>query len=508
LAIPFFVFSLGWLKWYWTILICAGLVGSVYYACKPERKSDVKTENQNEIQIRNSTFFIILALIVMWVWQSGIGGMWAQSEDFTYRNAIFRDIVLRDWPVIYPATGHALVYYIGYWLVPSLFGKLAMCLGLEDEICFRVADGALFIWTVVLLLIVFLLVFITLNISDSKKQVFSVVLFILFSGMDIWGNIGYSMDAINYHLEWWAYEYQYSSFTTCLFWVFNQAIPAWLCLLCILNEKNVKNFVFIGMMCLFSAPIPFAGLFVYCICIGINKGISLVKEKKGKALVRDIISIPNTFSVFLFFPVIATYVLSNAAIQGSGAFRLGETVADNGAVTSSTDIPFSNNPVVNYLSFILIEFGLYLIFTAWKYRKNLIYYITFISLLIIPLLKIGGKKDFAMRASIPALIVVYLLVCKFLMEEKAVMKLKGSVKRLTYIMLVAFLILGCFTPLTEFYRGVRNVSEYGIRNAEQYDNVYTLGCDGPYDEEGKNRIYSNFVAVDLENVLFFKVFCK
>lgn len=508
ITLPFMVFTIGWLKWFWAVLMCLGLFMAVIFGTHNFYEENNNKDIKKDITISGKMLFFLLAIVAFWVWQSGIGGMWAQSEDFTYRNAIFRDIVLRDWPVIYPLTGHALVYYIGYWLVPALFGKMAMFIGFEDDICFKVADGALFIWTVLLLLVVFLLVFITLDISNPKKQIFAVLFFILFSGMDVWGNIGYSLNSINYHLEWWAYEYQYSSFTTCLFWVFNQAIPAWICLLCILNEKSVKNFVFIGMMCLFNAPIPFAGLFVFCICIGSKQGIVLVKEKKGNLFIKDIVSIPNTLGVILFFPVIATYVLSNAAIQGSGAFRLSESIADTGEVGSSTEIPFSNNPVVNYLSFILIEFGLYLILTAWKYRKSFVYYVTSASLLIIPLLKIGGKKDFAMRASVPALLVVYLLVCKFLLEEKKVMKQKGDVKRLTYILLAGFLVLGCLTPLTEFYRGVRNVSEYGVKNAERYDNIYTLGCDGPYNKTEEYIVYSNFVAVDLDNLLFFKTFCR
>ncbi|MCR5205812.1 MAG: hypothetical protein K6E47_12215 [Lachnospiraceae bacterium] len=508
LAIPFLVFSIGWLKWYWAVLVCLGLFMTAYFGTFHSDLDDASINKKKEITVSIKVLLIILVIAIIWVWQSGIGGMWAQSKDFTYRNAIFRDIVLRDWPVIYPVTGHALVYYIGYWLVPALFGKAALCLGFNNEVSFRIADGALFIWTVFLILIVFILVIITLRVSDSKKQLFTALFFIFFSGMDIWGNIGYSLNTIEYHLEWWAYDYQYSSFSTCLFWVYNQAVPAWLCLLCVLNEKSAKNYVFIGMMCLFNAPIPFVGLFVFCICLGIKKGLVYIKENKVKFFVKDVISIPNIIGACLFFPIIASYVLSNAAIQGTGSFRLSESIAESAEVRGSAEIPFSNNPAINYVSFILIEFGLYLILTSWKYRKSFIYYVAWISLLIIPLLKIGEKKDFAMRASIPALLVVFLLICKYLFEEKEVLKQKDSLKRLSYILLIFFLVLGSITPLTEFLRGGKYVSEYGIRNEEKYDNIYTLGCDGPYDEQGHSVIYANFVAVDLDRLTFFKIFCK
>jgi len=40
------------------------------------------------------------------------------------RNAMFRDIVTYEWPVIYQKNG-AVVYYTDYWLVPALIGKIA-----------------------------------------------------------------------------------------------------------------------------------------------------------------------------------------------------------------------------------------------------------------------------------------------------------------------------------------------------------------------------------------------
>ena len=151
------------------------------------------------------------------------------------------------------------------------------------------------------------------------------------------------------------------------------------------------------------------------------------------------------------------------AIKGANALRVNDSaIVMEGAKSTSQNAPFSSNPLVNYISFVCIEFALYMIFMAWKYRKSAIYYVTFASLLVIPLLKIGGKHDFSMRASIPALIMVFILVSKFLIEERGVLKNTevaceskkskdtASLKKLTYILLVVFLILGTLTPAMEF----------------------------------------------------------
>ena len=109
------------------------------------------------------------------------------------------------------------------------------------------------------------------------------------------------------------------------------------------------------------------------------------------------------------------------------------------------------------------------------------------------------------------------LVAKFLIEEKGVLKNTevaceskkskdtASLKKMTYILLVVFLILGTLTPAMEFLRGFHEVKEYGIHN-EKYDDIYTLGCDGPYDKPGETITYGNFVCVDPNEDLFFKVF--
>lgn len=521
LALPFFVFSIGWLKWYWSIA-CVLVIGACLYFGLIRDEDHIFEEHA--IEISWPVLLAIMTIALVWVWQSGIGGFWTQSEDFRYRNAIYRDIVLRDWPVIYPATGHALVYYIGYWLVPALLGKLVLFAGAEETAAFSIANTALFIWTFFIVMIVFLLVMYTLKVSKGKTQLLVIGLFILFSGADVIGSVGYTWNSIDYHFEWWATDYQFSSFTTCLFWVFNQVLPAWLCFMCIMNEKNIKNYVFLGMMCLFCAPLPFVGVFIFCLYFGVKKLLECRKDGIIKEFIKSIFTVSNILSVIFVFPVVGTYLLSNAAIKGANALRMNDSaIVIEGSEAASQNAPFSSNPLINYISFVCIEFALLMIFMVWKYRKSAVYYVTFASLLIIPLLKIGGKHDFSMRASIPALVMVFILTAKFLIEERSVLKNDeiskaskktkenkksndtASLKKLTYILVIIFLVLGTLTPAMEFLRGFHEVAEYGVHN-EKYDDIYTLGCDGPYDEPGKKRVYSNFVCVNPDEDLFFKVF--
>lgn len=64
------------------------------------------------------------------------------------------------------------------------------------------------------------------------------------------------------HLEWWAVDFQFTSMTSQLFWVFNQAIPAWVATIMVMTQKHCKNMLFILSLMMLSSTIPFVGLIV------------------------------------------------------------------------------------------------------------------------------------------------------------------------------------------------------------------------------------------------------
>ncbi len=520
LALPFLVFALGWLKWYWAVMAVVATLACLYLGgfCREKTKDNgmlSDTDTDSGITVKKWLLVAVIVIAMIWVWQSGIGGFWAQSKDYPWRNAIYRDIVLREWPVYYDLYGGALVYYIGYWLVPALFGKVAISFGADDIAAFRVASVAIYVWSVLLIVLLFLLLITLLKADSIKKQMLVVLGFIFFSGLDILGSIE-PLGANLYHLEWWADYYQYSSFTTCLFWVFNQSVIPWIALACLLQEKTVKNYVFLGMMCLFSAPLPFFGFFIFCIASGMVKGIEAFRKKQGLTFLKNIVSVSNILATVFLFIFIATYLLSNSAISGSGALRISEATqisADTEIVLRQVERGTSQSGIswelwANYLKFILFEVGFYALLICRKYYKEPLFYVMLGSLLIFPFFKIGIGSDFPMRASIPALFFLYCLVMKFLLEEKHWLKKKGTTNRMLYVILIIVLCLGSITPLVEFYRGCRQVAIYGLDNPME-DYLYTLGGDAGngWDAQTGNE-YSNFVSVNPENEFFFRHFAK
>ena len=313
-------------------------------------------------------------------------------------------------------------------------------------------------------------------------------------------------------MEWWADDYQYSSFTTCMFWVFNQSIIPWVSLACLLQEKTVRNYVFLGMMCLFSGPLPFIGFFLFCVALGIIKCVEAVQNKKLAMFLKDVVSPSNMLAVAFIFVFIATYLLSNMAISGDGALRIGqdttvtrESISDTEEVTEEQSSTFEN--VGTYLKFVLFEFGFYALLIARKNYKKPLFYVMLGGLLIFPFVKIGEGYDFPMRASIPELFYLYYLVMQFFMEEKYWMKKKGTTNRLLYIVLVIVFLLGTVTPIVEFYRGCRQVAKYSLDNPLE-DYLYTLDGTTPGWEVETGYEYANFVALNPGQHAFFRYFAK
>lgn len=521
LAIPFIVFAIGWLKWYWAVVTVAATLGCLWLGVFARGKKNdgdkviSMAEAEKTITIKKWIFVVVMAIAFIWVWQSGVGGFWAQSKDYPWRNAIYRDIVLRDWPVFYELYGGALVYYIGFWLPPALLGKVALLLGASDVVAFQVASVAIYVWSAALIAILFCLLLTLLKADTTKKQILVILGFVFFSGLDILGSIE-PLGANLYHLEWWANDYQYSSFTTCLFWVFNQSIIPWIAMACLLQENSIRNYVFLGMMCLFSGPLPFVGFFIFCITLGVLKGVESIRNKKTASFFKDIVSLSNILATVFIFIFIATYLLTNAVISNGGGLRVSEDGAIIQTEASETDTTAEQqqtsavqyDALVQYLMFVMFEFGFYALLIARRYYKQPMFYVMVISLLVFPFLKMGGSLDFPMRASIPALFYLYYLVMEFLLKEHHWMQKKEAIQRTLYLVLVVALVLGSVTPLVEFYRGCRQVVKYGLDNPME-DYLYTLGGDGPNGwtvESGYE--YSNFVSMNSDEQLFFQIFAK
>lgn len=452
LALPALIFFIGWMKWYWAFPL--GML--VSFACiraftqsMQDQCLAIQTHADRKVMLK------ALVLIALWVYLSGIGGYCCQNKDHEIRSAIFRALVEYDWPVISADGSRGLIYYIGFWLPSACVGKL---FGLEA------GYAAQFVWAVAGIYIVYYLV----CVYRKKADLLPIAFLVFFSGLDyagVWILREKGMDInLSLHLEWWAVDIQFTSMTAQLFWVFNQAIPAWIATSLVLVQKNGKNMLFILSLLMLSATIPFVGLIPVVVYLYARRII------EDRLCWMELFTFQNITGVFAVGVSTFLYLIGNVyggmllpnqfAFQSmAGSLMIGENVLTSlvasvlgGQFLQQEAAAAVKEPAamcLKYLLFFFLEFGVYLYFVC-KYRKKdpLIYLIAGI-LLLCPFIQVGNNSDFCMRASVPALFILMLLC----METFEKIRLDG--KKYLFAGYCTVLLLGAITPFNEINRGIR-----------------------------------------------------
>lgn len=234
-----------------------------------------------------------------------------------------------------------------------------------------------------------------------------------------------------YHLEWWASEFQFSSMTTQLFWVFNQCLPAWIVTMLILLQKKNDSIYFILSFSILTSPFPFVGL----IPIALYKSLKDIKRDGVKDTMKGFMSISNIIGVVVVGIVSVAYLKANSSAQVVGQDNFWQYFA----------FIFGR-----YCFFILFEVGLYFILIYKYHKKDILYYIILIELLLCPMFRVGYALDFCMRVSVPALFVLMIYVIDALEHIKQKKEIFGC------IVLILILCLGGITAFNEIQRTIRN----------------------------------------------------
>lgn len=158
----------------------------------------------------------------------------------------------------------------------------------------------------------------------------------------------------------------------------------------------------------------------------------------------------------------------------------------------NTKGPQLDNSLAKFIIFLILEIGIFGII-IYKYNKNnALFYFLILCLCLIPPVKVGYSTDFCMRASIPFLFLLMILVINSVIESWTRKDYH------TFAALVFVLIIGSATPICEFKRTFTETFERlkagEIVYAEDYDMVGILN----------NRNFSG----DIEKNIFLKYFFK
>ena len=418
--IPTMIFILGWLRPILSVPLSILLTIVLIKVILKDKKKITIDRIYDYIRNNKEQIIFMLIISIIFVYLSGIGGLVYQNYDHAYRNAILNNLVNYDWPIIEKNGEIFFVYYFAYWLPAALMGKI---FGLEFAYFF------LFIWTIIGVYILFNYI---KKISKGYPFI-PIIIFIFFSGLDIAELFTYGGSITQVlthatHIEW-STQFQFSSFTTQLFWVFNQALPAWLLTFYILSLKDNRIIGLLIAISLIFCTLPSFGL----VFVAIYKIFFDNKIEKGKVKewLKHTFTFENLIVGIPLLIIFGIFVKSNAA---GGKVTFGISLDKN----------------LQYLVATFFEFLIYYL-CIYKYqKKSSLYYISLLSLLICPLVSINNGGDFCMRASIPGLIILYIFVID------TFYKAKEKNDKVTITLLIIILLIGSVTPSNEIRRTIMN----------------------------------------------------
>lgn len=414
LTLPVILFGFGWLRLPWALGFALIVTSGLWLTLVDFRRAELEQALTTWLHtITSHGLFITVVVCFGLVIISGVGGYGYQTGDWAKHEILLKDLIDYPWPVYYDYYGVTigLVYYVAYYLPPALIGKVGGIL---------LANQALVVWTLVgLLLAVF-----WFALLCKRSLVGGLSFFLLFSGVSIIGFVlrFYAPVTIlagtpdlntapwQTHPALWAAVWQYSPHVRGLFWVPQHVLPGWLLsgliLFVLATATTRRSLLFLWALSALWSPFVTLGLVPFFVADLLPRPHSHWLSR-GRAYV----SLANGCGLALFGLLALFYATKLTPITPvlNEGMRVGLSLVELA--------PHDGWPrvLVSYLLFCLLEFGLYFWLDRGEAVKNLpalrwTYRLVLLWLALLPLIVLGQHNDLNMRASIPALFFVAMVV--------------------------------------------------------------------------------------------------
>lgn len=424
-------------------------------------------------------------LLLVFLFSTGHGGFFlASGFDIPWRNAIYYDLIKYPWPVVYSNPECALIYYVGYWLVPA---GISSFLGLNET----ASNVVLFVWTYIGLLLYYFLVCDYLR-SRGKEYWIVTLILIFWSGLNIFGMLFHSIygdaplriDAHNFFLAW---VFKGGLFLRTTFDsmanVYNQYLYVGICtVLLLLNINKPEIYAAIGLLALPCTPIGFLGIFFLLTGYFFVRLPGLCRECGLNIILKRVLSKANLLACCTLLPLYYLYYSLN------GATNYHRDTAGGGSIWLQDRLS-----ITLLFIYYLVFFGIYGFLLYKSNKKNVLFWVALTILFILPHFAVGGSSDLNYNASMPSYILIMLLVMKEVIQ--------GFRERCFYgsrLLLVLALVIAMITPMMQMTNSMRKCYlEKKIAVNEDLPQVGgTMADKNPF-------LYKNFLSYYYKGSFFY-----
>lgn len=473
MIIPIAIYFLTWLRWYLGILVTAIAVVGVVFLFK-----DINKNITAKITLPVKHMIIALVVISVWAYSSSI--FFYQTDDMHYRNALFRDMCDFDWPIHYPETGYVIAYYFTQWVIPALFGK---------AFGFTIANVALLAENIIGIYLVFLGICVVLRPMKNRDMWIILLMYLTFGGLNDIGQV-----IIDYRGTWayglgsgfgWpdlynGYGYQFTPNDALIAWVFHETIVPWLAVVVFLAAPQLRYFAIIGLCVFPYGPFPFVGLVVFLL---VGFFVSVKREGFWDSI-KLCLSVQNICAMLSILPIFFLFYRANSVASKVGFYPVVDA--------------FGPEHIGFLVIFYFLEFGLYGLIIHREYKGSPLFWSVIITLLVFPHFKIGNGRDFCMRATIPALFVLMLMMMCYLLNN-----CDKAPYSFATILLIGCVTLSCFGISKDWALRIKTVKQNGWR-PYICDNIGTLSDKRMEDVP----FFDNVVVVNPDDTTFYKYLAK
>lgn len=425
LTLPVLVFLLGWCQWYISVpcsFVCLCVGWRMYGEYSSSDSLKVKVDGRLLIFVL--LFFLIMAYYLGW------GRFTEQMNDYGKHNAILNDLIVRPWPVVYTnAQGEhsMLTYYMGHYLIPACIGKLFSS--------YRVGEITFALWSFFGLVLAFLNLVEYLRCEKKIKVILVALTLVFFScplsvAIPVLSRI-YSEFYGAGEWFWWSTDMklQYASNWCSLQWVAPQTIAVWVVIpLFMRHITKLQFYVPLLLPLLFTSAFAFIGLLPFAI---VGALYVLFHDRQIVPWLRKIFSLSNVSYTITIGVVLILYFISNIIVPKP-------------AEVSFRVLDYTNCKML-YVLFIGIMVLPYFIAIYESQGRRVYYWLTLLLLLAFPLFSMGLMNDLMMRASIPALYILMMMVLQHLLNYK--WHDHHVFSRIVYVSLVCLLLFSARYPL-------------------------------------------------------------
>ena len=454
LGLPMLLFLYGWMRWWISLPLCALLIYSTARVIIRQRKQPV-TERGGETHGRwqdvtvtrsykMSLLFLFIFLVLI-----GMGGFFPQHYDYVWRNAVFFDLVRRDWPVVYEAPDPQLMcYYFGYWLPASLVGKATGGLIMPGDI-------ATLFWGFWGMAIGFTFLVSFLG-GRTRWWYLPVLLMFGFWDSTIYALFDSKLAEMMEIDDFWQLYSNYMSFSsaTQLKMIFNQTIPLWIALPMLWKLRRHPGHMVLLCALLF--------LFSPLACIGISTAVLFWIARNLKAAMTL-----ENITGLLILAVTGIFYMSN----------------NNASSTHPSRILEWWKILIIGIGFYVLSIGVYLPFVWNLVKRDPTFIIMAATCFILPFLTLGDSDDLGRRATMSLTILLTYATIGQLNKYRSLSKWKR-------IALPIVLALGITDSATVLYCIPKDII-FNIEHDKYPKHIYMMG---KLDDPIVNYHYNNFIA--------------